>query len=152
MYHSYLIISLTAIDGFNFVSFFDRGLTSRKNVTLALGSDFPVSAVSPFLGIHAAFTRRKPGRSETDDPQGWDPSERIESIHEIIDGFTTHASFAGFTENLTGSLRVGKLADLVIIDQNLFDPSKSRDQISDRILDANVLATVLNGRVVFGKI
>ncbi|KAA1097226.1 hypothetical protein PGT21_028702 [Puccinia graminis f. sp. tritici] len=124
----------------------------KNNVTLALGSDFPVSSVSPFLGIHAAFTRRKPGPSENDDHQGWYPSERIESLQQIIDGFTIHASFAGFTEHLTGSLRVGKLADFVIINQNLFDSSKSRDQISERILNAQVLATVLNGQIVFGKI
>ncbi|PLW06165.1 hypothetical protein PCANC_25496 [Puccinia coronata f. sp. avenae] len=63
----------------------------KQNVTLALGSDFPVSAVSPFLGIHAAYTRRKPDLSYEDEGQG--------------------------------CLRVGKLADLVIINQNLFDDS-----------------------------
>ncbi|WAR59928.1 hypothetical protein PtB15_11B569 [Puccinia triticina] len=124
----------------------------KKNVTLALGSDFPVSAVSPFMGIHAAFTRRKPVPSQIDGTEGWYPSERIENLQEIIDGFTIHASFAGFTENQIGSLRVGRLADFVIINQNLFDSTKSRDQISDQILNVKVVATILNGQTVFGKI
>jgi predicted amidohydrolase YtcJ len=124
----------------------------RQNVTLALGSDFPVSAVSPFLGIHAAYTRRKPDLSYEDEGQGWYESERISSMQEIIDGFTIHASFAGFTEHITGSLRVGKLADLVIINQNLFDVSLSDYQISDRILKTQVLATFFDGRIVFGTI
>ncbi|EFP79080.1 uncharacterized protein PGTG_05036 [Puccinia graminis f. sp. tritici CRL 75-36-700-3] len=59
----------------------------KKNVRLALGSDFPVSSVSPFLGIHAAFTQRKAGPSDNDDHQGWYPSKRIESLQQIIDGF-----------------------------------------------------------------
>ncbi|PLW10490.1 hypothetical protein PCASD_21911 [Puccinia coronata f. sp. avenae] len=49
----------------------------KQNVTLALGSDFPVSPVSPFLGIHAAYTRRKPDLSYEDEGQGWYESERI---------------------------------------------------------------------------
>ncbi|KAH9450687.1 hypothetical protein Pst134EB_018212 [Puccinia striiformis f. sp. tritici] len=129
----------------------------KNNVKLALGSDFPVSPVSPFLGIHAAYTRRKPNDSshninDDDDDQGWYPSERIEAMKEIINGFTINASFAGFTDHQIGSLKVGKFADFVIINQNLFDSSLSRNLISNRILNTHVLATLLNGQIVFGKI
>ncbi|KAI9607511.1 hypothetical protein H4Q26_006038 [Puccinia striiformis f. sp. tritici PST-130] len=115
----------------------------KNNVKLALGSDFPVSPVSPFLGIHAAYTRRKPNDSshninDDDDDQGWYPSERIEAMKEIINGFTINA--------------IGKFADFVIINQNLFDSSLSRNLISNRILNTHVLATLLNGQIVFGKI
>lgn len=124
----------------------------RNNVRLALGSDFPVTGVSPFLGMHAAYTRRKPTLSdETDGGQGWYDTERIESMRQIVDGFTIDASFAGFTEHLIGSLRVGKLADFVIVNHNLFHPAASRDLIGDRILQTHVLATFLNGRMVFNS-
>jgi len=124
----------------------------KNNVRLALGSDFPVTGVSPFLGMHAAYTRRKPTLSnDTDVGRGWYDPERIESMQQIVDGFTIDASFAGFTEHLIGSLRVGKLADFVVVNHNLFHTPASRDLIADRILQTHVLATFLNGRMVFNR-
>ncbi|MBW0488002.1 hypothetical protein O181_027717 [Austropuccinia psidii MF-1] len=126
----------------------------KNNVTLALGSDFPVSSLSPFLGIHAAFTRTKPvlRTSQNSKVEGWYPDERIETMEEIIQGFTIHASFAGFNEHKVGSLAIGKRADLVIIDRNLFDYEKSREEIGDEILNVRVLTTILDGKVVYGKL
>jgi len=125
----------------------------KNNVRLALGSDFPVTGVSPFLGMHAAYTRRKPTLSNdtADVGRGWYDTERISSMQQIVDGFTIDASFAGFTEHLIGSLRVGKLADFVVVNHNLFHTPASRDLIADRILQTHVLATFLNGRMVFNR-
>ncbi len=106
---------------------------------LAFGSDSPVASLNPLRGIYAAVTRRT-----TDDknPNGWIPEQKI-SIDEAVRGFTWGSAYAEFQENVKGTLEVGKLADMIIISDNIFkiDPTK--------IAAAKVLTTVMEGRVVF---
>ena len=106
---------------------------------LAFGSDWPVVTLNPFKGLQTAVTRQT---SEGLPKDGFVPSQRL-SVAEAIRGYTLGAAFAGFREKTEGSLEPGKLADLIILSQNLF-------QIDPHTIDkTKVLTTVVGGRVVF---
>ena len=83
---------------------------------LAFGSDFPVERVNPMLGIHAAVTRQDArGWPEG----GWLPREKL-SLQDAIRAFTLDAAYAGFMEDRVGSLEVGKRADFIVLEQDIF--------------------------------
>jgi len=108
---------------------------------LAFGSDAPVAPLNPLLGIAAAVTRR------TDDgknPNGWIAKQKI-SVDEAAYGFTAGSAYAEFQENVKGTLEVGKLADFIIVSDDLFTIDVNK------IRDATVLLTVMDGRVVYQR-
>lgn len=106
---------------------------------LAFGSDWTVAPLNPLLGIHAAVTR------ETLDgkhPTGWTAEEKI-SVEEAVYAYTMGSAYAEFGENVKGSISVGKLADLVLLDRDIFAaPAKE-------IKDAKILMTVCDGKIVY---
>jgi predicted amidohydrolase YtcJ len=106
---------------------------------LAFGSDWPVVTLSPWEGLQNAVTRQT---TEGEPKGGWIPSERI-SLADAIRGYTLNAAFAGHREKAEGSLEPGKLADLIVVSQDLFkvDPMK--------IGETKVLLTMVGGRVVY---
>jgi len=106
---------------------------------LAFGSDWPVVTLSPWEGIQNAVTRET---TEGEPKGGWIPSERI-TLADAIRGYTLNAAFAGHREKTEGSLEQGKLADLIIISQDIFklDPRQ--------IGKTKVLLTVVGGRVAY---
>ncbi len=107
---------------------------------LAFGSDCPVEDPNPLAGIHAAVTRRCADGSPG--PQGWRPSERI-TVNEAVGAYTQGAAYASGEGRLKGSITPGKLADLVVLSQDIFtiDPTD--------ILQTEVMVTILGGRVVY---
>ena len=107
---------------------------------LALGSDFPVELVNPFLGIHAAVTRQD---QKNWPAGGWYPGERL-TLAEAIRGFTLDAAYAAFEESSRGTIEPGKLADLTIVEGDLFAMP-----VPD-LFKAKVRYTVVGGEVVFG--
>jgi len=115
-----------------------RGLLDA-GATLAFGSDCPVEDFSPLAGIHAAVTRRRadglPG------PQGWRPSERI-TVAEAVRAYTQGAAYASGEERLKGSISPGKLADLVVLSQDIFTIHPMD------ILETEVVGTIFDGKVV----
>ena len=108
---------------------------------LAFGSDFPVEQVNPMLGIHAAVTRQ----DQKGWPQGgWLPQERV-SREDAIRAFTLDAAYAGFMEQLTGSLETGKRADFIVLDQDIMQiPAKD-------IASLRVAETWVDGKRVFTR-
>lgn len=111
----------------------------ESGIPLAFGSDFPVEAVSPFLGLHAAVTRQ----DLRGEPRGgWTAGERL-SVREAIHGFTEGAAFAAFAEDRRGRIAPGMQADFVVLDRNLLeiDPSD--------IPKTRVLYTVSGGEIVY---
>jgi len=106
---------------------------------LAFGSDWTVAPLDPLQGIAAAVTRRT---LDGKHPGGWVPAQKI-TIAEAVRAFTVGAAFAEFQEQTKGTLTPGKLADLVMLDRDIFriDPAE--------IQNARVLLTVMDGRVVF---
>jgi predicted amidohydrolase YtcJ len=108
---------------------------------LAFGSDSPVAPLNPLFGVYAAVTRRT---LDDKNPNGWVPEQKI-SVDETIRAFTWGSAFAEFQDGEKGTLEVGKLADLVILSDDIFtiDPIKIRD--------VSVVYTVVDGKVVFER-
>jgi hypothetical protein len=108
---------------------------------IACGSDFPVEAPNPFYGIHAAVTRQD---AQGQPVAGWYPNQAM-SLKEAFRCFTLDAAYAGHQENTLGSLEVGKQADFIVIDQDLFKmPTYD-------IHKTGVLETWVGGKQVFKK-
>ena len=110
-----------------------------SGAVLAFGSDSPVASMNSLFGIYAAVTRRT---LDDKNPNGWIPEQKI-TVDEAVRGFTWGSAYAEFQEGLKGTLEAGKLADLVIISDDIFsiDPAKIRD--------AKVVMTVADGKVVY---
>ncbi len=108
-------------------------------VTLAFGTDWTVAPLNPMLSIYAAVTRRTLDGKR---PQGWVPEQKI-SVEEAVRAYTFGSSYAEFQENDKGTIAMGKLADLVILSQNIFkiDPKE--------IEKVKVVMTIMDGRVVY---
>jgi predicted amidohydrolase YtcJ len=113
----------------------------NAHARLALGSDFPVESVNPFFGIHAAVTRQD---HKGWPAGGWRPSEKL-TLAEAIRGFTSDAAYAAFEEKSRGTIEVGKLADLTIIDGDLYALAPSE------LFKTKVKMTVVGGEVVYEK-
>jgi len=111
----------------------------NAGTVLALGSDCPVASPNPFWGIHAAVTRQR--RDGTPDG-GWQPSQKL-TLVEAIWGYTMGAAFVSGQEDELGSLTPGKLADLIVLDQDIFEIPE------EQIHSTQVTMTVLNGRIVY---
>ncbi len=109
-------------------------------VTLAFGSDWDVAPMVPLMGIYAAVTRRT---LDGKHPDGWVPEQKI-TVAEAVHAYTMGSAYASFDEKIKGSIEPGKLADLVVLKDDIFsmDPAK--------LSDANVYMTIFDGRVVFG--
>jgi predicted amidohydrolase YtcJ len=105
----------------------------------AFGSDWPVVTLNPWYGLQTAVTRQtREGKPEA----GFDPEQRL-TVAQAIEGYTLGAAFAGRREKTEGSLEKGKLADLIIVSQNVFeiDPHK--------ISETKVRTTIVGGQVVY---
>ena len=106
---------------------------------LAFGSDWPVVTLNPWEGVQTAVTRQT---SEGQPEAGFVPEQRL-TVAQAIEGYTLGAAFAGRREKSEGSLEVGKLADLIILSQNVFD-------VEPRKIGATkVVTTIVGGRLVY---
>ena len=111
----------------------------KTGVPIVAGSDWPVSTPNPFQAIEVGMTRRDPA-----DPAGpvWNPGERV-SLDTLLAAYTTQGAIVNHREDSIGSLEVGKAADFIILDRNLFDVSP------DQIGETQVLATFVDGKQVY---
>ena len=107
---------------------------------VAFGSDWFVTSGNPLLGIETAVTRRDPLTNISD---SFYDSERIR-LHDAIAAYTINGAYVNFLDDETGSIEAGKLADLIVLDRNLFalEPAE--------ISEAQVLLTLLDGQPVYG--
>jgi predicted amidohydrolase YtcJ len=108
-------------------------------VMLAFGSDWTVAPLDPMQGITAAVTRQT---LDGKNPGGWIPEQKI-SVEEAVRAYTASSAYAEFAEKVKGTLAVGKLADLVILSQNIFEIPP------EQIAQSKVLWTIVNGEVAF---
>ena len=105
----------------------------------AFGSDWPVFSCEVLRGIYCAATRMTP---EGHPAGGWYPENRI-SAEAALRHFTRDAAYASFDEGVRGTLVPGKLADFVVLSEDILAGPP------ERILGARVLLTVMGGRETF---
>ncbi len=103
------------------------------------GSDFPVEQVNPLISFHAAFARQD---ADGWPAGGWHPEQRM-TRDEALKSITIWPAVASFEEHELGSLSVGKLADFVILDQDIMRVPP------ELVLRTQVVATYLGGRAVY---
>jgi hypothetical protein len=108
---------------------------------IANGTDAPVEDLSPIRTFHATVTRQDEAGQP---PGGFDPDEKLTRA-EALRTMTLDAAYASFEEDRKGSLEPGKLADLVVLSQDILSVP------DEALLRTEVLATVVDGAVVYEK-
>lgn len=111
----------------------------RSGALVSGGSDWSVSSLNPLHAIETGITHRPPG--DTIQP-AWNPGERVD-LPTMLAMYTINAAYANRLERETGSIEVGKLADIVVLERNLFDTPPAE------IHSVRVLRTLLEGKTVF---
>jgi len=117
-----------------FKSFLDAG------VRVCFGSDWTVAPLDPIQGIYAAVTR---ATLDGKRPGGWCPEQRL-TVEEAVRCYTVNNAFAAFEEHLKGTLEPGKMADMVVLSENIFSVPTAE------IRNVRVKMTVVDGEVVYG--
>jgi len=122
-------------------TFLDQG------ITVAYGSDWYVTTPKPVELIEAAVTRIRPALSlkEKRNSTPLLPDENV-NVADALISYTINGAYVNHQEKTTGSLEVGKLADIVVLDKNLFDVEPVR------ISETNVVLTFMDGKLVYGQL
>jgi len=113
----------------------------NHGVHLAFGTDWDVAPLNPVFTIYAAVTR---ATLDGKNPNGWFPEQKL-TVVEAVEAYTMGSAYAEFQEKVKGSITPGKLADMVVLSDDIFsvDPAKIRD--------VKVLKTIVGGKVVWDK-
>lgn len=115
------------------------GSLIRSGAVVVAGSDWPVSSLNPLEAIEVSIRRREPGNVKVD---AWLPAEASD-LASMIAAYTINGAFVQHQDKLTGSLEVGKAADFIVLERNLFEIP------THEIGKTKVLWTVLDGKEVF---
>jgi predicted amidohydrolase YtcJ len=116
-----------------------RGLV-EAGARLAFGSDWPVVTLDPRMGLHVAVNRLSPGA----EPEGgWLPEQRL-ALAAAIDAYTSGAAYASFDDQRKGRLERGMLADIIILNTDIFRPGSDLSR-------AAVETTIFDGKVVYTR-
>jgi predicted amidohydrolase YtcJ len=111
----------------------------ESGAVLAFGSDWTVAPLNPLKGLKAAVTRQT---LDGKHPDGWLPEQKI-TLDEALRAFTVGSAYAEFADKVKGTITPGKLADLVMLDRDLY-------QINPADIDkARVMLTIMDGQVVW---
>jgi predicted amidohydrolase YtcJ len=113
----------------------------NHGVHLAFGTDWDVAPLNPIFTIYAAVTR---ATLDGKNPNGWFPEQKL-TVVEAVEAYTMGSAYAEFQEKVKGSITPGKLADMVVLSDDIFsvDPANIRD--------VKVLKTIVGGKVVWDK-
>src|SRR5580658_3221914 len=112
-----------------------------SGAVLAFGSDWDVAPMQPLMGIYAAATRRT---LDDQHPGGWVPEQKI-GVAEAIRAYTMGSAYASFNERIKGSIEPGKLADMVILSDDILEIPAAE------IEKTRVAATIFNGKVIYQR-
>jgi len=118
----------------------------ESGAVLSFGTDWPGTAaaeyhISPMYGLYAALTRK----TMTGEPEGgWFPDERV-TMEDAIKAYTLNTAYANFEDDIKGSITPGKLADITVLDQNLFEVDPMH------LPEVEVLYTIVDGKIVYKK-
>jgi predicted amidohydrolase YtcJ len=116
---------------------FSINTLQKTGAKLAFGTDFPIDILNPLLQIYRAVTRiDSSGKTE------WHPHESI-TLAEALKAYTSGPAYGTFREQELGTLEAGKLADIIVLERNLFEV------LVEEIPDIKVLLTMVDGQVVY---
>jgi len=113
----------------------------QQNVRLTFGSDWAVAPASALQGLYAAVTR---ATLDGKNPNGWIPNQKID-LESALLAYTTGAAYAEFAETKKGKIQSGYLADLVILDKNIFGINPTE------LWNVKVQKTLVNGIISFER-
>jgi predicted amidohydrolase YtcJ len=116
-----------------FRTFLDHG------VRLAFGTDWSVAPLNPMLSVYAAVTR---ATLDGKNPNGWFPEQKL-TVSETVSAYTIGSAYAEFQDQDKGSISVGKLADMVILSDDIFSIQP------EKIKEVRVLRTFVGGKLVW---
>jgi hypothetical protein len=116
-----------------FRTFLDHG------VRLAFGTDWSVAPLNPMLSVYAAVTR---ATLDGKNPNGWFPEQKL-TVAETVSAYTMGSAYAEFQDHQKGSISVGKLADMVLLSDDIFSIPP------EKIRDVKVMKTFVGGKVVW---
>jgi predicted amidohydrolase YtcJ len=119
----------------------------ESGAILSFGTDWPGTAaaeypINPMLGLYAAVSRQT---VNAEPANGWFPEQRI-SIQDAIRAYTLNTAYANFEDDIKGSIRAGKLADLTVLSANLLEIKPAE------ILKTEVLYTIVGGKIVYSRL
>ncbi len=113
----------------------------KSGARLAFGTDMPVAEINPLPGIFRAVTRQDDNKYPSN---GWLPEERL-TLTQALKAYTLDAAYANSRETDLGSLEMGKLADIVVLNENIFNIPE------EKIKDVKVDLTLMNGNIVYER-
>ncbi|MFJ7307901.1 amidohydrolase [Peribacillus frigoritolerans] len=116
---------------------FSINTLQKTGAKLAFGTDFPIDILNPLLQIYRAVTR-----IDSSGKTVWHPHECI-TLAEALKAYTSGPAFGTFREQELGTLEAGKLADIIVLERNLFEV------LVEEIPDIKVLLTIVDGQVVY---
>lgn len=127
-------------------SFMDAGLVVACGSDAPVGINLPITKVpfAPLLAIQQGVTRCNALKDASDSENVLNPSERV-TLEDMIKSYTINGAVSNFAEDRLGSISVGKDADIIILDQDIFSIPATE------IYKTNVLMTIFNGKVVHGS-
>jgi len=109
-----------------------------SGATICNGTDVPVERISPIASLHASITR------EMANGERFFPEQAMDRL-EALKSYTVHCAFAAFEEDRVGTIEVGKLADLVVLDRHLLTVSEGD------LAQARVDLTIVNGEIRYRR-
>jgi predicted amidohydrolase YtcJ len=113
----------------------------NHGVRLAFGTDWDVAPLNPILTIYGAVTR---ATLDGKNPDGWFPEQKL-TVAESVEAYTMGSAYAEFQEKEKGSITPGKLADMVLLSDDIFSMPP------EKIRDAYVLKTIVGGKIVWDR-
>ncbi|MGH2574542.1 MAG: amidohydrolase, partial [Ignavibacteria bacterium] len=107
----------------------------NRGVTVNFGTDFPIAEINPYENIQLAVTRKV-------SDEIFFPENRI-NLHNCVEAYTINNAYAGFNEDKRGTIEKGKLADFLLMEDNIFEITE------DEIKNSKVWKTYLNGEEIY---
>jgi predicted amidohydrolase YtcJ len=111
----------------------------NRGVRLAFGTDWSVAPLNPMLTIYAAVTR---ATLDGKNPNGWFPEQKL-TVPEAVEAYTLGSAYAEFQEKEKGSIMPGKLADMVLLGEDIFTIDQAK------IRDVKAVMTIVGGKTVW---
>ena len=115
---------------------------NNMGISISSGSDCPVEHFNVMNGIHCAVNRTD---LQNYPKNGWLPNEKL-SVLDALKSYTINGAYSSFEENIKGTLETGKLADMVVLDKDIFSIE------STKIKNINILMTIVDGEIKVNKL